>query len=135
MSEFPDAPEPAARGQQSPAAVRSLVPEPPPSGPPRPSLRWLFAWSLAAVVVTFASLASVGIAAYGSESAGVVAASIAALPFGFVWTGFFGAVVGRYLFTDNVAARRFAPLGCGCGGGLLFSFVVFFFFVAIFPAL
>ncbi len=115
--------------------MRSLLPDLPPPGPPRPSLKWLFAWSLAAVVVTFASFASVGIAAYGSESAGVVAASIAALPLGFVWTGFFGAVVGRYLFTDNVAARRFAPLGFGCGGGLLFSFLVFIFFVGVFPAL
>lgn len=101
----------------------------------KPGCVWPILWGVAAVLVTLISAAGVGLAASDSESAGVMATTIAALPFGFVWAGTLGALIMQFAAKDSKPLRYGVPVGCGCLGGLFLLTMIFLFFAAIFPSL
>lgn len=93
------------------------------------------AWTAFALVVSVVAVGVVGFSAADSESAGVTATSLAALPVGFAVSGAIGAVVAHFLFRRSSVGRAATPLGCGCLGALALACGSFFFFAAIFPML
>ncbi len=101
----------------------------------KPRRAWMapLVWLAVAAVGTLICLVVVGVAAAGSESAGVSATYSVAFPLGFLWAGALAAVAGNFFLEGG--ARMAAPFGCGVlGGGALLGLIVLF-FVAIFPAL
>jgi hypothetical protein len=92
------------------------------------------AWAIAAVVVGLIGAGAVGFAGYGSESAGVSAAYLAAGPLGFVCSGAAGAAI-IHLAVKSGGARIYGPFGCGCFGAIALAAGVWVFFTAIFPSL
>ncbi|MBW2263062.1 MAG: hypothetical protein JRG91_13875 [Deltaproteobacteria bacterium] len=100
-----------------------------------PGCIWPALWGVAAVLGTIICAAVVGIMAADSESAGVTATYIVAFPFGALWSGAIAALIVQFVGKDNKGVRYGVPPGCGCLGGLALLFMIFFFFVAIFPAL
>jgi hypothetical protein len=93
-------------------------------------------WMILAFLGTLIAAAGVGIAAYNSESAGVQATQIAAIPFGFVWGGALAAAIIQLFWKKASTAVRVAgPIGCGCLGAIVFVGLVVVFFAAIFPSL
>jgi hypothetical protein len=108
----------------------------PPAGEKKPGCLMAGIWLTLAAVVTLITLAYVGFAAYNSESAGVTAAEIMALPFGFAWSGALAAVIIRLGFKKaGTGLRVGGPMGCGCLGGIVLLLLVLLFFAAIFPSL
>jgi hypothetical protein len=91
-------------------------------------------WALAAAVVTAVSVAGVGILGMNSESAGMEAANLAALPLGFVCSAAPVALVVHFLVKRG-PARVAAPVGCGCLGGIGLLAGLFVFWSAIWPSL
>jgi hypothetical protein len=89
------------------------------------------AWTVAAIVVILGCAVVVGVATYGSESAGVTAASIAALPVGFVLGAAPSAWVVHFA-SRNKTARGAVPPGCGCLSSIGFALVVFAVLATIF---
>ena len=63
-----------------------------------------------------------------SESLGVSLAMLTAAPLGF-------GIVATVLTPWTARGGPAKPLGIGCGAGIALSFIVWFFFAAIFPAL
>ena len=115
-------------------------PRPPAAQPPaekkKPGCLVAGIWLALAAVITLIALAYVGIAAYNSESGGVLATEIMSLPFGFVWSGVLAAVIIQLGFKKaGTGVRVGGPIGCGCLGGIALLMLVFFFFAAIFPSL
>ncbi len=92
-------------------------------------------WTILAVGVSLIAAVAVGASAYNSESAGVTATSLAALPVGFAVSGAIGAVVAHFVFRRPSVGRTAVPLGCGCLGALTLAFGSFVFFAVIFPML
>jgi hypothetical protein len=93
-------------------------------------------WAGFAALVTLAAIAFVGIAAAGSESRGVRAAYLAALPLGLAWGGLIASLVMHLAFKKaGTGARIGGSLGCGCLGGIILLALALFFFTAIFPSL
>ncbi len=101
----------------------------------RPGCLWPALWLVGALLGTVVGLALVGLAASGSESAGVSATYAAAFPLGALWSGAIVALAMHFINKGGKAARFGAPLGCGCLGGALLFGLIFVFFVAIFPSL
>jgi hypothetical protein len=105
--------------------------------------RWSFgclsalAWLFVAFLGTLVSAVAIGMSGYQSESLGVTASYVMALPLGLLWSGAFTAVV-VYLATDRNHDKRLhigAPLGCGCLGALVFPVLLWVFYVGIWPSL
>ncbi len=92
------------------------------------------AWLALGLLFLCGGGASVAIAAYGSETAGVQAATFAAGPMGFGAAGALGALVTHFV-AKGAGARMVAPAGCGCLGALAALAATLVFFGAIFPAL
>lgn len=91
-------------------------------------------WAVIGALTVCGSAAWTGIAASGSESAGVTAATMSAGPFGFGLAGAFVALIVHFA-SRNTGVRVGVPLGCGCLGAIAGVFGVGFFFAAIFPSL
>ena len=102
--------------------------------PQSPGCLMPIAWIIAAAVVTVIGVATVGMMASGSESAGVSAGYMASGPLGFVWGGALAALITHFV-AKTPAARIGVPLGCGCLSAIGLVFGTVFFFAAIFPAL
>jgi len=93
-------------------------------------------WMILALLGTLITAAAVGIAAYDSETAGVQATQIMAIPFGFVWGGALAAAIIQLFWKKaSTAVRAAGPIGCGCLGAIVIVGLVVVFFAAIFPAL
>jgi hypothetical protein len=93
-------------------------------------------WLVVTFLVTLVCAAFVGLMAADSESKGVEATQVVALPFGFVWGGLLAASIIQIAWKKASTAVRVAgPLGCGCLGGIIMILLVIVFFSAIFPAL
>lgn len=92
-------------------------------------------WLALGLLVGCGGFAAVGYSAYGSESAGVNAAQLAAFPLGFALSGALAGVVTHFAAKKSPNARFFVPLGCGCLGGVFALGTVGAFFALIFPAL
>jgi len=87
-------------------------------------------------VATLISLAYVAFAACNSESAGIRAAGIVALPLGMFWGGMLAAIIVQFAWKKASSGVRIAgPIGCGCLGGIILLVLVLLFFAVIFPAL
>lgn len=111
-------------GQQGPAGDVK-----PPSGIA------LAIWLIGGFLGTIIGAVVVGIAAAGSESAGVTVSYIVAGPVGFGWGGALGALIGYLAFKKKPTHRKIAPVGCGCGCALFVGVGLVVFMTAIFPAL
>lgn len=106
------------------------------SNPPEnPGFAMPAAWIVLAVLVSLIVCGGVGFAGYGSESAGVSAATWGAFPLGFALSAALGALVVHFAVRRSTVVRVAAPFGCGCLGGTLMALLVAVFFAAIFPAL
>ena len=93
-------------------------------------------WVVLTLIVAFVCCAGVGVSAYDSESAGVVASQVAAFPLGFALAGTIGAIGIHFgMKQASTPIRVGGPVGCGCLGGLAMVALAVLFFVAIFPAL
>ncbi len=92
-------------------------------------------WTVAAFLVTLVCAVFVGLMANESESNGMTATYIEALPFGALWSGAIGALIAYFAKPKSGAVRIGMPFGCGCLGGIVLLALIFVFFVAIFPAL
>ncbi len=77
----------------------------------------------------------VGFAGYNSESAGVRAMYVAALPMGFTLFGLLGAAAGHFLVKESALLKVVLPVVAGGVGGPLVLALIFVFFQFIFPAL
>ncbi len=105
--------------------------------------RWSFGclsmlvWLFIALLGTLAGVVAIGMSGYQSESLGVTATYVMALPLGLVWTGAFVAVVVYFVTNQNhnKALHIGAPVGCGCLGALLLPVLVWVFFTGIWPSL
>lgn len=92
------------------------------------------AWFALAAIVGVLVAAGVGMAAAGSESAGVAASNLAAFPLGFVCTGAAVALVVHFV-ARGAGVRTAVPLGCGCLGGIGAFLALGLFYAAIWPSL
>lgn len=105
--------------------------EPPKKGCLMPGI-----WFGVSALVTLAGLAYLGIAASGSESAGVAATWVVAGPLGLVWAGSLAGLIVHFAFRrGSTAVRAGVPLGCGCLGAITLFGLVLLFFAAIWPSL
>ncbi len=77
----------------------------------------------------------IGYFGYNSESAGVSAMYVGALPIGFCLSGFLGAAAGHFLVKDSAKLKVAIPVVAGGVGGPCFLLAIWLFFVVIFPAL
>ena len=100
----------------------------------RPGFAMPGIWLLLAISVSLLCCAGVGFAISKSESQGMNASMLASFPVGFLLSGLAAALVTHFV-ARHPAVRAFAPLGCGCFGGLGLFAVVFLFFAVIFPSL
>lgn len=112
-----------------PAHAGHAAPEPP------VSKLAVIIFNLLGVVATVVGGAAIGVAAAGSESAGVTVSYIVAGPVGFFWGAGVGALLGRFALKGKPGAAKAAPWGCGCGCGMFLAFGLIGFMVAIFPSL
>jgi hypothetical protein len=97
------------------------------------TLAWLFLGSL----VTIVGLVAIALTGSQSESMGVTATYVMALPLGAAWSAMVAAVV-LYLFTETGKHKKLhigAPVGCGCLGALCLPLLVWIFFTGIWPSL
>lgn len=107
-----------------------------PEKPKKPGCLMPVLWLVVTILVTLICAAFVGLMAADSESQGVQATQIVALPFGFVWSGLLAASIIQIAWKKASTAVRVAgPLGCGCLGGIIMILLVIVFFTAIFPGL
>ncbi len=90
-------------------------------------------WLVVAGIGMVICVAVVGVAGYGSESAGVAASYMVAFPLGFLCGGSLAALAGNFFLTGRV--RLAAPFGCGLLAGVVALLMTFVFFAGIFPAL
>lgn len=86
-------------------------------------------------LVFVASLAWVGFAAYGSETAGVRATYLVSFPLGATALAMLGAAGGHFLVKKSAAAKIAVPVVAGFVGGVGTLAMVLLFFELIFPAL
>lgn len=93
------------------------------------------AWLIIALVGVCGGAGLVGFQAYGSESAGINAAQLAAFPVGFAATGAIVGFITHFTVKKSPGLRAGLPVGCGCLGGLAAIAAVAVFFTAIFPGL
>lgn len=94
------------------------------------------AWVALALLGSIGAGAGIGLSAYDSESAGVMASQLAAFPLGFVLGGALAALIVHFgVKRATTLLRVLGPLGCGCMSGVLLLGTAFVFFTAIFPAL
>ncbi|MCO4763085.1 MAG: hypothetical protein KC502_16325 [Myxococcales bacterium] len=77
----------------------------------------------------------VGYAGYHSESAGVRAMYMAALPLGFSFFGLLGAAAAHFFVKEKAIFKVVIPVVAGGVGGPLVLGLIFVFFEFIFPAL
>jgi hypothetical protein len=110
-------------------------PAPVPADPPPPKPMFLVLWLLGAALATLVGGAVIGVAASGSESAGVNASYFVAGPVGFFWGAAVGALIAHFGLKKKLTARRAAPVGCGCGCAVFLVIGLIVFMTAIFPAL
>ncbi len=104
--------------------------------PPKPGCIMPLVWLGVTLLITLICGVVVGGMASTSETKGVEAAQLAALPFGFVWGGMLSAVIVQLAWKRATPAVRIAgPLGCGCLGAIVMIGLIIVFFAAIFPAL
>jgi hypothetical protein len=105
--------------------------------------RWSFgclsmlAWLFLGLLVTLVGLVAIALTGSQSESLGVTATYVMALPLGAAWSAGLGAVL-VYLLTnanDNKPLHLGAPIGCGCLGAALLPLLVWVFFTGIWPSL
>ena len=109
---------------------------PPPEEPQKPGLVMPIVWVLIALLGTGAAVAGVGIGVMDSESAGMMAAQIAAGPLGFVLAGALGGLIIHFAVKRATTLLRVVgPMGCGCLGGGVAAGLTVLFFTLIFPSL
>ena len=92
-------------------------------------------WGVIGLVGTVILAAIVGVAAYDSESAGMTATYVVSFPAGFLWAGFWGALLFHFVTPNKRGVRVAAPFGCAFVGGVALLALIFLFFAAIFPSL
>jgi hypothetical protein len=90
---------------------------------------------LGALVATIAAAVWIGIAAYGSETAGVRSTLLASFPVGALVSGALAAMAVRLAGKRSGALRWGAPLGCAFLGGAALLLAAVVFFQLIFPSL
>ena len=102
----------------------------------QPSKLMPMVWLALALLGTLVAGAGIGISAADSESAGMIAAQIAAFPLGFVLGGALAGLLIHYgIKRATTLLRVLGPLGCGCMSGMLMLSLFITFFTVIFPAL
>lgn len=111
---------------------QAQAPEPPRN---KPGCIWPILWVLASAIGTVILAAVVILFAADSESQGVTATQIAALPAGFLWAGSLAAIITYFIKTDSKGVRYGMPFGCGCLGGITLLLSILFFFLAVWPSL
>ena len=79
----------------------------------------IYLWVGAGVLIGVVGVLAVGVAAYSSETAGVEASLIAAVPVGFGVGGAVGAWMSRHVYKQTQPQARHAPIGCACAGAVL----------------
>lgn len=123
-------------GPQVPPGYGQPAAPPAPEKPKKAGCLMPVLWLVVTVIVTLVCAAFVGLMAADSETQGMQATQVVALPFGFVWGGLLAASIIQIAWKKASTAVRVAgPLGCGCLGGIIMLALVFFFFAAIFPSL
>ncbi len=101
----------------------------------KPGCLWPALWMVVSFLGTVLCAAIVAFMAADSESKGVTAMQLVTAPVGFLWAGSLAAIITYFIKSDSKPLRYGMPFGCGCLGGIVFLFSVFFFFVAIWPSL
>ena len=101
----------------------------------KPGLMMPIVWGVLALVFCTLSCAGIGLAAMGSESAGMAAAQYASFPICFFASGALGALIFHFAIPRPSPARIAGPIGCGCGGAILGMMALIIFFSAIWPSL
>lgn len=97
--------------------------------PEQPRMMWwprIVAWCTLALGVLL--LAGTAVAAYGSESDGIVMSYVAVGPFFF---GLVATIAGQVTRYRKPAAHAGATFGCGCASALFATIALFVFFAVI----